>query len=75
MGLSALFVPTDKVMRRPSHRGTNDRTGSTFFCIYPGRIIKNQSKGSCFDFMLRTIYKDEEKVIFAMLLVAIVDFM
>lgn len=45
------------------------------FCIYPGRIIKNQSKGSCFDFILRTIYKDEEKLIFAMLPVAIVDFM
>ena len=41
-----------------------------FLCIYPGRIIKNRSKRSYFDFILRTIYKDEEKLIFAMLLKA-----
>ena len=31
MGLSALLVSTNWAMRRPSNRGTSDRTGSTFF--------------------------------------------
>ena len=31
VGLSALLVSTNWAMRRPSNRGTSDRTGSTFF--------------------------------------------
>ena len=31
VGLSALLVSTDRAMRRPLHRGTSIRTGSTFF--------------------------------------------
>ena len=35
VGLSALLVSTDRVMRRPTNRGTSDRIGSTFLiCIY-----------------------------------------
>ena len=31
VGLSALLVSTNRAMRRPTHSGTSDKTGSTFF--------------------------------------------
>ena len=34
VGLSALLVSTNWAMREPLLRGTSDRTGSTFFCVY-----------------------------------------
>ena len=34
VGLSALLVSTTWAMREPLLRGTSDRTGSTFFCVY-----------------------------------------
>ena len=34
VGLSALLVSTNWAMREPLNRGTSDRTGSMFFCVY-----------------------------------------
>ena len=40
VGLSALLVSTDRAMRRPTNRGTSDRTGSTFL-IFVYQTINN----------------------------------
>ena len=37
VGLSTLLVSTNRAMREPFYRGTSDRTGSTFFCVYKNR--------------------------------------
>lgn len=44
-GALALLVSTNRAMRRPLHRGTSDRTGSTFFCAYGETKNINSSSG------------------------------
>ena len=47
VGLSALLVSTDRAMRRPSNRGTSNRTGSTFFCVCMHTIfLINRQEGA-----------------------------
>ena len=41
VGLSALFVSTNRAMRRPLERGTGNRTGSTFFMLLDVEPITN----------------------------------
>ena len=49
VGLSALLVSTYRAMRRPSERGTSDRTGSTVFvyvCKHDNTPLTNRRGGS-----------------------------
>ena len=39
VGLSTLLVSTNRAMREPLNRGTGDRTGSTFLCIWAYKSI------------------------------------
>ena len=41
VGLSTLFVSTNRAMRRPLHCGTGNRTGSTFFMLLDVEPITN----------------------------------